>query len=121
MWDASDTLSVSAIDTAGTVGTVTLVGGVVSYDPNGQFERLAVGETVDDTFGYTVSDGNGGTDSATVTVTVIGTNDGRPIPWTVMLRQLMKLLRTRQPVPRLESLRHHGYRSRRRDQIQPDR
>ncbi|MCH7987878.1 MAG: cadherin-like domain-containing protein [Planctomycetes bacterium] len=73
--DASDTLSVSAIDDTDTVGLVTLVGGVVTYDPNGQFESLAVGETANTTFGYTVSDGNGGTDTATVTVTITGQND----------------------------------------------
>jgi len=49
--------------------------GSMSYDPNGQFESLGAGETFDDTFGYTIDDGNGGTDSATVTITVTGVND----------------------------------------------
>jgi len=65
--DTNDALAVTAIDTTGTVGTVTLVAGVVSYDPNGQFEYLAAGETATDTFSYTIDDGNGGSDSATVT------------------------------------------------------
>ena len=73
--DASDTLSVDSIDTTVTVGSVTLADGVVTYDPNGQFEHLAVGETATDTFGYTVSDGHGGTDTASVTVTITGLND----------------------------------------------
>ena len=47
----------------------------VTYSPDGQFEFLAVGETTTDTFDYTISDGNGGTDSATVTVTITGEND----------------------------------------------
>jgi len=68
-------LSVQAVDTSGTVGTVTNNGSDVDYDPNGQFESLAVGETATDTFKYTVTDGQGGTDTATVTVTISGVND----------------------------------------------
>ena len=68
--DANDVLEVGAIDDTGTTGTVTLVGGVVTYDPAGQFDHLQQGQTATDSFGYTVSDGNGGTDQATVTVTV---------------------------------------------------
>ena len=65
-----------AVDTSGTLGTVTNNGdGTFTYNPNGQFESLAVGETAQDTFTYTVSDGNGGIDTATVTVTVEGEND----------------------------------------------
>ena len=73
----TDPLSVTGIDTTGTVGLVTDNGdGTFGYDPNGQFESLAVGETATDTFTYTVSDGNGGTDTATVTITITGANDG---------------------------------------------
>lgn len=49
--------------------------GQVTYDPNGQFENLDAGDEVPDTFTYTISDGNGGTDSAVATVTVLGEND----------------------------------------------
>ena len=49
--------------------------GSYSYDPNGQFESLAVGEVATDTFDYTISDGNGGTDTASVTITINGVND----------------------------------------------
>ena len=31
--------------------------GTFDYDPNGQFESLAVGETGTDTFSYTIDDG----------------------------------------------------------------
>lgn len=68
-------LSVGAIDTTGTVGSATNNGTDVTYDPNGQFESLAPGETASDSFGYTVDDGHGGTDTATVTVTITGVND----------------------------------------------
>ncbi|WP_323782972.1 beta strand repeat-containing protein [Thalassovita sp.] len=73
--DTSDSHTFS-IDTTGTVGSVTDNGdGTFSYDPNGQFETLAVGETATDTFTYTVDDGNGGSDTATVTMTINGAND----------------------------------------------
>jgi VCBS repeat-containing protein len=49
--------------------------GTFTYDPNGQFESLAVGEMATDSFTYQISDGNGGFDSATVTITITGTND----------------------------------------------
>ena len=70
-----DDLTVSSVDDDQTIGQVTLVDGVVRYDPNGQFESLAAGQTATDSFSYTVSDGNGGFDTATVTVTITGEND----------------------------------------------
>jgi len=73
--DASDTLTVIGVSGEGTIGSVSLSEGEVSYDPNGQFEFLAIGESATDTFTYLISDGNGGTDSATVTVTIAGAND----------------------------------------------
>ena len=45
------------------------------YDPNGAFDGLAAGATAVDTFNYTVSDGQGGNATATVSVTVTGVND----------------------------------------------
>ena len=74
--DANDVLTVSGLDTSGTSGSVTLVGGQVVYDPNGQFESLGAGETATDSFSYTIDDGNGGTSTASVTVTITGVNDG---------------------------------------------
>ena len=74
--DTSDVLTVSSLDTSGTLGTVTWnADGSFTYDPNGQFESLAAGETATDSFTYTVSDGNGGADTATVTITINGAND----------------------------------------------
>ncbi|WP_340110134.1 Ig-like domain-containing protein, partial [Pikeienuella sp. HZG-20] len=76
--DASDDLEVIGLDTTGALGAVLINpdGEGVTYDPNGQFESLAAGETAADTFSYTVADGNGGTDTATATVTITGVNDG---------------------------------------------
>lgn len=73
--DAGDTLAVIDIDTTGTIGLATLADGTVYYNPNGQFESLPVGATAIDSFDYTVSDGAGGTDTATVNITINGVND----------------------------------------------
>jgi hypothetical protein len=61
--DSGDTLTVSATDTSSTTGSVTL-------KADGTVDYTAGSSAGTDTFGYTVSDGNGGTDSATVTITV---------------------------------------------------
>ena len=49
--------------------------GQYTYDPNGQFDSLKDGEKGMDTFTYVISDGNGGTDLATVTITLPGEED----------------------------------------------
>jgi len=71
-----DILRIASVSLAGTLGLVTDNGdGTFGYDPNGAFERLGDGETATDTFSYTLSDGNGGTTVATVTVTITGVSD----------------------------------------------
>ncbi len=65
-----DDLSVTMIDDGQTRGKVELLGDRISYDPTGQFDGLALDETATDTFSYTVSDGRGGQDAGTVTVTI---------------------------------------------------
>ena len=62
-------------------GSVSIVGGQVVFDPGADFDFLAVNETIDVDITYTISDGQGGSDLATVTVTVTGTNDA-PIAQT---------------------------------------
>ena len=62
-------------------GSVSIVGGQVVFDPGADFDFLAVNETIGVDITYTVSDGQGGTDLATVTGTVTGTNDA-PIAQT---------------------------------------
>ncbi|HWL35607.1 MAG TPA: Ig-like domain-containing protein [Frankiaceae bacterium] len=74
--DAEGALTITGIDTTGTSGQVTNNNdGTVTYNPNGAFEDLANGEDEDDTFTYTVTDSNGATDTATVTIDVNGIND----------------------------------------------
>ncbi len=81
-----DTLAVSevngvgaSVDTQVAIASGALVtvnaDGSYSYAANGAFEYLGAGETAIDTFEYTVSDGNGGVDTATVSITVNGMND----------------------------------------------
>ncbi len=73
--DTSDTHSFS-VDTTDMLGTVTVKhSGTFSYDPAGQFEYLAVGETAIDSFTYTVTDAAGESSTETVTVTITGQND----------------------------------------------
>lgn len=50
--------------------------GQFTFDPNGAYEALAVGETAVETLTYVVTDGFDGEDSATVTITIAGANDG---------------------------------------------
>ncbi|MHC8509077.1 MAG: Ig-like domain-containing protein [Rhodospirillales bacterium] len=73
-----DTLSVtSAVILEGAEGTVSInPDGTLSYNPGAGFQSLGAGETAEVRIEYTVSDGNGGTDTAVAVVTVTGTNDG---------------------------------------------
>src|SRR6056297_3921783 len=84
--DTTDVLTVDQVEGAGgnvgnavsgdNGGQFTINGdGSYSFDPNGAFEDLAVGESRTTTVTYRVSDGEGGTDTATLTVTVTGEND----------------------------------------------
>ena len=83
-----DPLVVSAVNgQAALVGTQTALAsgatltlnadGTFSYDPNSAFDGLAAGETATDSFTYQISDGRGGTDTATATMTVQGV--GTPV------------------------------------------
>ncbi|HID53032.1 MAG TPA: tandem-95 repeat protein, partial [Anaerolineae bacterium] len=75
----TDPLAVSGADSFSVQGAAVMVNadGSYSYDPMGAatLQGLGVGESLNDTFNYTVSDGNGGTDMGMVTVQVTGVND----------------------------------------------
>ncbi|WP_168201392.1 Ig-like domain-containing protein [Qingshengfaniella alkalisoli] len=86
-----DILTVSAVDgNGGQVGTVIAgdnggsfaisANGAFSFDPGTAFDDLGVGEARVTSVTYTVSDGNGGTDTAILTVTVTGANDTPEAP-----------------------------------------
>jgi VCBS repeat-containing protein len=70
--DATDTLLVTIV-TQGGNGTVVITGGGtgLTYEPNANYFGP-------DTFTYTISDGHGGTDTATVNVTIINDNADAP-------------------------------------------
>jgi hypothetical protein len=65
--DTGETLAVTAVGTASR-GTASLVAGVVRYQPSAD-------EYGSDTFTYTIVDGNGGSDTAIVNVTIAPVND----------------------------------------------
>ncbi|MCH9654330.1 MAG: tandem-95 repeat protein, partial [Planctomycetes bacterium] len=60
--------------TSGALLTIN-ANGTFTYDPNGAFENLAAGDNGSDSFTYTITDAQGGTDSATVNLTITGVND----------------------------------------------
>lgn len=72
--DQSDTLEIDSF-TQPSKGVVTLAGGKLQYEASGSFAGLALGEEEEVNFSYRVEDGNGGSDTAQVSVTVIGTNE----------------------------------------------
>ncbi len=58
-------------------GVLTLnSNGSYSFDPGTAYNGLAEGDTATEVIGYTVSDGNGGTTTQTLTLTITGSNDG---------------------------------------------
>ena len=84
--DKSDVLTVTEVNgvsgsvaaaTAGTNGGTFSIAanGGYTFTPGASFEDLGVGEQRTTSINYTVSDGHGGTDIETLTVTVTGTND----------------------------------------------
>jgi len=71
-----DTLQVTSVGLAATKGKVSInADSTVTYDPNGAFNSLRIGQEAKDYFTYTISDGHGGTSTAAVTVTVFGASD----------------------------------------------
>ena len=56
--------------------------GTFSYNPNSIFDSLNTGESTTDSFNYSISDGNGGTDIGTVSITVNGLGDSDAITGT---------------------------------------
>ncbi|MBL4802023.1 MAG: tandem-95 repeat protein [Emcibacter sp.] len=58
------------------LGAVSHDGENITFNPGSAYDHLGVGETEDVTITYTLSDGEGGTDVAILTLTVTGSNDG---------------------------------------------
>jgi VCBS repeat-containing protein len=73
----NDTLRITAVNTAGLLGTVTIAadGHSVLYKPAASFQSLAASQTATETFTYTIANNSGSTSTATTTVTIQGAND----------------------------------------------
>jgi VCBS repeat-containing protein len=75
--NTGDVISLAGFD------AVSALGNTIAHDANGnlvldigqRYQSLAQGQTVTDTFGYTISDRKGETDSTLVNVTITGVND----------------------------------------------
>ena len=74
--DAGDTKTLVSVDGTGALGSVSIVGGNVVYDPGLAFQSLGAGATTTDSFTYTMQDAAGVQSTATVTMTITGVNDG---------------------------------------------
>ena len=74
---AAATLVVSGHDSLSAEGVAVSVSadGNVTYNSGTTFDYLSAGETIVDTFSYTVTNGLGQTDTAIVSVTIVGEND----------------------------------------------
>ncbi len=73
-----------ATGVAGAWGTLTINGdGTYTYVPAPAAQSLDAGETVSDIFTYTISDGRGGSATATITVSVVGADDPTTIAGTL--------------------------------------
>jgi VCBS repeat-containing protein len=69
-----DVIAITALNVTGTMGSAVLgANNTVTYTPGSAFQFLAAGATAIDHFAYTISDGHGGTATATDTITVTGT------------------------------------------------
>ena len=83
-----NTSNVGEVVTGTNGGTFTINGdGSYTFDVGTAFDSLAVGETATTSVDYTISDGNGGTDTATVIVTVNGANDAPTAEGTIPPQQ----------------------------------
>jgi VCBS repeat-containing protein len=72
-----DALILTALDSDSALGAsiVNNNDGSYTYNPGNIFNSLAAGETVTDSFNYTMTDGHGGTVTGTVSITIEGVND----------------------------------------------
>ncbi|EZP65271.1 Calx-beta domain protein [Sphingomonas paucimobilis] len=76
--DEGDDLALVGVDTTGLLGMLVNNGdGTFDYDPSGAFDALNDGDTATTSFKYTISDGEE-TSTATVTITINGSDDAGP-------------------------------------------
>jgi len=70
-----DVLTLSSAEVTSGLGTVSVVGGVLAYDPGDNYQYLNAGDSVIVEVSYTVDDGNGGTTTGTASITVEGADE----------------------------------------------
>ncbi|MEL6520514.1 MAG: tandem-95 repeat protein [Pseudomonadota bacterium] len=72
-----DPLTLAGLNDDATLGTVFIdqTTGEIVFDPGTVFDGLAQGDIGFDTLSYDISDGQGGSDTATVTIEITGQND----------------------------------------------
>ncbi|MGH1484150.1 MAG: Ig-like domain-containing protein, partial [Geminicoccales bacterium] len=75
-WNDNDSLSLNSASITSGQGSISIVGGEVSFDPGAAYDYLAAGETATVEIDYVVEDASGLTDTGRLTLTVTGTNDG---------------------------------------------
>ncbi|MBW8077854.1 MAG: hypothetical protein GJU76_07230, partial [Gallionella sp.] len=71
----NDVVSVVSVGTSAVAASVTLNNGQIQYDIGNRFQELGAGQTLTDSFDYTITDNNGATASSMVNVTITGVND----------------------------------------------
>ncbi|MEM7535086.1 MAG: tandem-95 repeat protein [Chloroflexota bacterium] len=72
----NDLLGIQGVFTDDLSALVTIIPtGSITYDPNGEFESLAQGQSATEIFSYTIFDQRGLTDTALVEITINGVND----------------------------------------------
>jgi VCBS repeat-containing protein len=73
---AGDSFSIVGINTTGLQGTASVQGGNIVYTVGNAFQSLEAGAPATESFSYTIQDSKGAQSTGTVTVTVVGANDG---------------------------------------------
>jgi VCBS repeat-containing protein len=74
--DTTDTLTVTGASLQSGSGSVAVVSNQVSWSPGTDYDYLAVGESAQVVIDYTIEDSQGAPSSATLTLSVTGSNDG---------------------------------------------
>ncbi|MDP2144300.1 MAG: VCBS domain-containing protein, partial [Gallionella sp.] len=73
--NTNDVISIVSVGASAVGASVALVNGQVQYDIGNGYQELGAGQTVADSFVYTISDSKGATASSVVNVTIAGVND----------------------------------------------
>ena len=74
--DLTDMHTVDSVSVSSGLGVASIVANQVVWTPGTDYDILAVGQTATVELAYTMSDSVGASSSSTVTITVIGSNDG---------------------------------------------